>query len=141
MVKHQVFILATTPDEEVIEYPNTVDLVNAVKISGRTKDGLGVGFLNTVTKKTDVLIRDVVTGNERIETVEPLANYNVLVLDQRFNGNSSVSLINTNVTRNGEFRDANVTATAFNLSTKKNTYNTNGVFRYSYVNDYGSSRK
>lgn len=129
---------ATTPDEEVIEYPNTVDLVNAVKISGRTKDGLGVGFLNTVTKKTDVLIRDVVTGNERIETVEPLANYNVLVLDQRFNGNSSVSLINTNVTRNGEFRDANVTATAFNLSTKKNTYNTNGVFRYSYVNDYGS---
>lgn len=128
----------TSPTEEVVEYPNTVDLVNAVKISGRTKDGLGVGFLNTVTEKTNVLIRDVVTGDERIETVEPLANYNVIVLDQRFNGNSSVSLINTNVTRAGEFRDANVTATAFNLSTKKNTYNTNGVFRYSYVNDYGN---
>lgn len=126
----------TSPTEEVIEYPNTVDLVNAVKISGRTKDGLGVGFLNTVTEKTNVLIRDVVTGDERIETVEPLANYNVMVLDQRFNGNSSVSLINTNVTRAGEFRDANVTATAFNLSNKKNTYNTNGVFRYSYVNEF-----
>lgn len=128
----------TSATEEVIEYPNTVDLVNAVKISGRTKDGLGVGLLNTVTKKTNVLIRDVITGDERIATVEPLANYNVMVLDQRFNGNSSVSLINTNVTRDGEFRDANVTATAFNLSTKKNTYNTNGVFRYSYVNDYGN---
>lgn len=126
----------TTANEEVIEYPNSIDLVNAVKISGRTKEGLGIGFLNTVTKKTDVIIRDVITGNERMETVEPLANYNVLVLDQRFNGNSSVSFINTNVTRNGDFRDANVTATAFNLNTKKNTFNTNGVFRYSYVNSY-----
>ena len=123
-------------NEEVLEYPSTIDLVNAVKISGRTKEGLGIGFLNTVTKKTDVVIRDIKTGAERVETVEPLANYNVLVLDQRFNGNSSVSLINTNVTRNGDFRDANVTATAFNLNTKKNTYNTNGVLRYSYVNDF-----
>ncbi len=128
----------TSATEEVIEYPNTIDLVNAVKISGRTKKGLGIGFLNTVTKKTDVIIRDVNTRNERIETVEPLANYNVFVLDQRFNGNSSVSLINTNVTRDGEFRDANVAATAFNLNTKKNTYNANGVVRYSYVNDYKS---
>lgn len=126
----------TTSTEEVIEYPNSIDLVNAVKISGRTKEGLGVGFLNTITKKTDVVIRDVTTGNERVETVEPLANYNVLVLDQRFNGNSSVSFINTNVTRNGYFRDANVSATTFDLNTKKNTFNTNGAFRYSYVNDY-----
>ncbi len=126
----------TTANEEVIEYPNAIDLVNAVKISGRTKEGLGVGFLNTVTKKTDVIIRDKTTGNERKETVEPLANYNVLVLDQRFNGNSSVSLTNTNVTRDGSFRDANVTAATFDLNTKKNTFNTNGAFKYSYVNDF-----
>ena len=125
-----------TENEEVLETPNSIDLVNAVKISGRTKEGLGIGFLNTVTKKTDVVIRDVNTGAERSETIEPLANYNVLVLDQRFNGNSSVSLINTNVTRNGNFRDANVIATAFDLNTKKNTYNTSGAFKYSYVNDY-----
>ncbi len=125
-----------TENEELVNPPSSIDLVNAVKVSGRTKDGLGIGFLNSVTKKTNVVIRDKVTGNERIETVEPLANYNVLVLDQRFNGNSSVSFINTNVTRNGDFRDANVSATAFNLNTKKNTYNANGVMRYSYVNDY-----
>ncbi len=122
--------------EEVIEFPNTIDLVNAVKVSGRMKDGLGIGFLNTVTKKTDVVIHDVTTGNTRMETVEPLANYNVLVLEQRFSGNSSVSLINTNVTRNGNFRDANVTATTFDLNTKKNTYNLNGALKYSYVNSY-----
>lgn len=123
-------------NEEVLEAPKSIDLVNAVKISGRTKEGLGIGFLNTVTKKTDVVIRDVNTGAERTETIEPLANYNVLVLDQRFNGNSSVSLINTNVTRNGHFRDANVIATAFDLNTKKNTYNTSGAFKYSYVNNF-----
>ncbi|MES2863497.1 MAG: DUF5916 domain-containing protein [Bacteroidota bacterium] len=128
----------TNMNEEVVEYPKTVDLVNAVKISGRTKEGLGIGFLNTVTQKTNAIIRDVNTGMERLETVEPLANYNVLVLDQRFNGNSSVSLINTNVTRDGKFRDANVTATAFDLNTKKNTFNTNGAFRYSYVNNYAA---
>lgn len=126
---------ATNLNEEVINYPKTVDLVNALKVSGRTKDGLGVGFLNSVTKKTDVIVRNMKTGEERVETVEPLANYNVLVLDQRFNGNSSVSLINTNVTRDGDFRDANVTATAFDLNTKKNTYNASGAFRYSYVKD------
>lgn len=128
----------TSETEEVIDFPNTIDLVNAVKVSGRTKDGLGIGFLNTVTKKTDVVIRDVNTGSTRSETVEPLANYNVLVLDQRFNGNSSVSLINTNVTRNGNFRDANVTATTFDLNTKKNTYNLNGALKYSYVNNYAN---
>ncbi|WP_396158628.1 DUF5916 domain-containing protein [Flavobacterium sp.] len=128
----------TSETEEVIDFPNTIDLVNAVKVSGRTKDGLGIGFLNTITKKTDVVIRDKNTGSIRTETVEPLANYNVLVLDQRFNGNSSVSLINTNVTRNGNFRDANVTATTFDLNTKKNTYNLNGALKYSYVNNYAN---
>jgi hypothetical protein len=128
----------TSETEEVIDFPNTIDLVNAVKVSGRTKDGLGIGFLNTITKKTDVVIRDKNTGSTRTETVEPLANYNVLVLDQRFNGNSSVSLINTNVTRNGNFRDANVTATTFDLNTKKNTYNLNGALKYSYVNNFAN---
>ncbi|CAM4368261.1 DUF5916 domain-containing protein [Flavobacterium terrigena] len=123
-------------NEEIIESPSAVGLLNATKISGRTKNGLGIGFLNAVTENTNVVIRDTITKNQRVETIEPLANYNVLVFDQRFNGNSSVSLINTNVTRNGEFRDSNVTATVFNLNTKKNTYNASGAFRYSYVNSY-----
>jgi hypothetical protein len=123
-------------DEEIVETPSAIGLLNATKISGRTKNGLGIGFLNAITEKTNVVIRDSITQNRRIETIEPLTNYNILVLDQRFNGNSSVSFINTNVTRNGNFRDANVAAAAFDLNTRKNTYNTNGVFRYSYVNSF-----
>jgi hypothetical protein len=122
-------------NEEFIKNPATVNLLNALKISGRTKNGLGIGVLNAVTDKTFAEIRNTVTGDRRKELVEPLANYNVLVLNQRFRKNSSVSLVNTNVTRNGEFRDANVSALVFDLNTKKNTFNLSGDAKYSYVND------
>jgi hypothetical protein len=124
-------------NEEVTEYPSSVKLLNALKVSGRTKGGLGVGVLNAVTEKTDVTVQNTLTNESRSVTVEPIANYNITVLDQRFNQNSSISLVNTNVTRDGEFRDANVSALAFDLNTKKNTYNANGAFKYSYVNEFG----
>ncbi|MEC4003116.1 DUF5916 domain-containing protein [Flavobacterium sp. SUN052] len=123
-------------DEEITKYPANINLLNALKVSGRTKNGLGVGVLNAITKKTYANIRNTVTGDERQEVIEPLANYNVMVLDQRFRKNSSVSFVNTNVTRNGSFRDANVSALVFDLNTKKNTYKLNGDFKYSYINEY-----
>ncbi|MDI1304006.1 MAG: DUF5916 domain-containing protein, partial [bacterium] len=92
-------------NEEIIENPSSVNLINALKVSGRTKDGLGVGILNAVTEKTYASIQNNDTQEIRKEVVEPLSNFNVLVLDQRFRKNSSVSFINTNVTRNGSFRD------------------------------------
>ncbi|MFN7099691.1 MAG: DUF5916 domain-containing protein [Flavobacterium sp.] len=122
-------------DEVVVENPANVSLVNALKVSGRTKNGLGVGILNAVTQKTSATIANTVTGETRRELLEPLANYNVLVLDQRFRKNSSVSFVNTNVTRNGSFRDGNVTALVWDLNTKKNTYNLSGDFKYSHVNE------
>lgn len=129
-------IEATLNDDEIFtDYPSKVNLVNALKISGRTKSGLGIGVLNAVTAKTNAEIRNTVTGETRRELIEPLANYNVLVLDQRFRKNSSVSLINTNVTRNGDYRDANVSAIVFDLNTKKNTYNLSGDYKYSYINE------
>lgn len=125
-------------DEIFIENPAKVNLLNALKVSGRTKGGLGIGVLNAVTDKTVAEIKNTVTGETRSEVIEPIANYNVLVLDQRFRKNSSVSFINTNVTRNGEFRDGNVSALLFDLKTKKNTYNLSGDFKYSYVNEYSN---
>jgi Domain of unknown function (DUF5916)/Carbohydrate family 9 binding domain-like len=122
-------------DEEITNYPNTVSLINALKISGRTKNGLGIGFLNAVTEKTDAIIRNKTTGETRTEVVEPLANFNVLVLDQRFRQTSSIAFVNTNVIRNGDFRDANVTALVWDLNTKKSTYGLQGNFKYSHVRD------
>ena len=120
-------------DEEFIEMPDKVKLFNAVKVSGRTNKGLGIGFFNAVTEKMYAEIKDVNTGEIRSEVIEPWANYNVLVLDQRFSGNSSVSLVNTNVTRDGNFRDANVTALLFDIRNKKNIYQYFGGTKESLV--------
>ena len=123
-------------DNETIEnYPNAIKLINALKISGRTKSGLGIGVLNAVTEQTSVEVKNTDTNQTRLETLSPVTNYNVFVLDQRFNKNSSVSLANTNVTRNGDFRDANVTALAWDLKTKTNSFQAQGNFQYSQIND------
>lgn len=127
-------------DENVIaSNPSTVNLINAIKISGRTSSGLGIGVLNAVTEKTYGTLRNAQTNETTRVVVEPLTNYNILVLDQRFNQNSSVALVNTNVTRNGEFRDANVSALVYDLNTKNNKFNLTGDFKYSYINEYGDN--
>jgi len=30
------------PSEEIVDYPSNVKLINAIKVSGRTKNGLGI---------------------------------------------------------------------------------------------------
>ena len=120
-------------DEEFAENPEKVKLFNATKISGRTKKGLGIGFFNAITEKTEASIRNINTGEIRKEVTEPLANYNVFVLDQRFRENSSVSLINTSVMRSGDFRDANATGVFLDLTNKKNTFSVFGSTEGSWV--------
>lgn len=122
-------------ENEEANVPNEVKVLNAVKVSGRTKEGLGIGFFNAITEKTQATITNTETGEKRSEVVEPFTNYNILVVDQQFNGNSSVSLINTNVTREGSFRDANATALVANLVNKRNTYRIDTELRMSNVND------
>jgi len=122
-------------NETVLNTPSSIKLINALKISGRTKDGLGIGVLNAVSENTSVSILNNDTNSIRQDIISPLTNFNVLVLDQRFRKNSSVSFVNTNVTRNGSYRNANVSALVWDLNTRKNTYNLSGDFKYSYVND------
>ncbi len=131
--------LSSSDENIVASNPSTVNLINAVKISGRTSSGLGIGVLNAVTEKTYGNLRNTQTNETKEVVVEPLTNYNILVLDQRFNQNSSVALVNTNVTRNGEFRDANVSALVYDLNTKNNKFNLSGDFKYSYINEYGDN--
>ncbi|ESU29435.1 hypothetical protein FLJC2902T_08380 [Flavobacterium limnosediminis JC2902] len=122
-------------NEEIEKMPAAIDLLNALKVSGRTSKGLGIGVLNAVTEETKATVINTATGEKRGVVVEPLANYNVLVFDQRFRKNSSITLVNTNVTRDGSFRDANVSALLFDLNTKGNTYKLSGNFKYNHIND------
>jgi hypothetical protein len=122
-------------NEEIENYPSSVDLINAFKISGRTDGNLGIGVFNAITERTYADIKNTETNETRKELVEPLANYNILVLDQRFGDNSSVSFVNTNVIREGDFRDANATGLYMDLTNKKNTFNYFANAEGSWVKD------
>lgn len=126
-------------NERILKFPSAINLLNAMKISGRDKDGLGIGFLNAITEKTTATAFNEVTNNSREVVISPLTNYNVTVFDQRFNQNSSVTFINTNVTRDGRFRDANVSGLLFNLNNKDNSYNLSGEVKTSSIYDEKSS--
>jgi hypothetical protein len=121
-------------NEKVIKNPQETKLINATKVSGRTKNGLGIGFFNAVTRP---MYAEVENTNKQIRKIEtsPLTNYNILVLDQTLKNNSSISIINTNVLRNGFDYDANVSAALFDINNKKNTYNLNGKFALSQLSN------
>ena len=96
-------------------------LLNATKVSGRTGGNLGIGVLNAVTDESYTTLSNAEGEQERV-LLEPLTNYNVVVFDQRFNRNSSVSFINTNVLREGEYTDANVAALVSSINLMDATY-------------------
>ena len=112
-------------------------MLNATKLTGTTDNNLSMGFLNAITGANYLSGTDSM-GNAVKVLTEPLTNYNVLAVDQRFKGNSSVGMINTNTTRfnqEGSARDANVTALTANLNFYKNRYYFNGAMGRSMVYD------
>ena len=123
-------------EETIVDNPEKVQLINALKISGRSKNGLGIGFFNAVTNETEATVKNTHTGQERKIVTEPYANYNIFVMDYNFKGNSTISLINTNVIRQGSFRDANVTGLSANLYAQNNTLNIKAVSAMSLINEH-----
>ena len=123
------------PNEEIVDYPEKVTMLNAIKVSGRTKNGLGIGLFNAITNKTEAVIKDNSTGKTRKAVTSPFSNYNILVIDKQFNQNSSITLINTNVTRSGSFRDANTTGLLWHIESKNSKYNVDGSVKMSNIFD------
>lgn len=117
-------------NEKVSLNPQEVGLINATKLSGRTRSGLGIGVFNAMTKEMFATIEDTITGETRLVKTEPFTNFNMLVLDQNLKNNSYVSLENTNVRRNyakdKNYYTANVTATDFMISSKSKLYSISG---------------
>ncbi|WP_303310494.1 DUF5916 domain-containing protein [Hymenobacter sp. BT730] len=118
-------------NERLLKNPSESRLLNATKISGRTSKGLGVGLFNAVSANMYATAEDTATGEQRRILTQPLSNYSIAVLDQSLKNNSYVSLINTNVTRQGSTYDANVTGGLFRFNNKKNSYALDGQVVYS----------
>jgi len=123
---------AISSAETIIKDQSEAKVLNATKLSGRTADGLGIGFFNAITKAMQTEVKDE-KGEIRIAETQPLTNYNILVFDQSLKNNSSATFINTNVLRQGSAYDANVSALLFNLNDKKNVYFFNGAGKMSYI--------
>jgi Domain of unknown function (DUF5916)/Carbohydrate family 9 binding domain-like len=73
---------------EYVRMPEATSILGAMKISGKTKKGLSVGILESLTSKEDALIDSA--GVRKKETVEPLTNYFVGRVQQDFNKGETV---------------------------------------------------
>ncbi|WKN42682.1 DUF5916 domain-containing protein [Tunicatimonas pelagia] len=112
--------------EEILSNPQESGLINATKLSGRTTKGFGMGVFNAMTSSTFARVQDTETGEVREVLTDPFTNYNVLAFDQSLPNNSYVSLVNTNVLRQGHHYDANLTGTTFRLANQGNQYAISG---------------
>ncbi len=128
-------------NEEIVSNPSSTQLYNATKVSGRSKGGFGLGFLNSVTAPMNAVIRNTNDNSTRKELTEPLANYNMIVFDQSLKNNSRVGFSNTSVIRPKGWRNASVSQFLFDLRDKTNTYSYSGFLNFSQVYDKTISAK
>jgi hypothetical protein len=107
--------------EVITKNPDETRIINATKISGRNRKGLGIGFFNGMTTNTWAVLEDTANWSSRRISTQPFTNYNVLVFDQNLKNHSYVTLINTNYWIPDKTYSANVTGVETSISNKSNT--------------------
>jgi len=117
-------------NEILYNNPVNTNLINATKLSGRTNQGLSLGFINAVTDNTSARIKDTITGSLREYLTQPITNYNVFVVQQLLRNNSQIAFVNTNM----YFDDflANVSAATLLLRNRQNTHELRSNISFSY---------
>jgi len=77
------------PDFDYVKMPESTKILGAAKVTGKTKNGLSIGILESVTnaEKAEVMNEG---GTEEKRIVEPLTNYFVARLDQELNDGNTV---------------------------------------------------
>ena len=83
---------------EYIDMPSNTSILGAAKLTGKTKNGLSIGILESVTAKERAEIDR--EGERRHETVEPLTNYSLTRIQKDYNeGNTFVGGMFTTTNR------------------------------------------
>jgi hypothetical protein len=75
-------------DSEYVDMPESSTILGAIKLSGKTKNGLSIGILESVTQNEKALIDSA--GVRRKESVEPFTNYFTERLQKDFNKGKTV---------------------------------------------------
>ncbi len=88
----------STPEGSFIDVPDFTSILGAAKVSGKTKKGLSIGLLQTITAEESMSID--LDGSRSQAIVEPLTNYSIGTIRQDFKeGASYVGLTLTSVNR------------------------------------------
>lgn len=126
-------------DGEHADIPDATTILGAMKLSGKTKKGLSIGVLESVTANENAVIDN--NGARRKESVEPMTNYFVGRLQQDFNkGETVLGGIVTAVNRDITNPALNYLPTAaytgglnFNRNWKERTWYFNANAEFSYI--------
>jgi len=87
-----------TATDEYVKQPEGTSIISALKLSGKTKNGLSLGIMESVTAGENALIDS--SGYRKKVAVEPLTNYFVGRIQQDFNkGETTVGGMFTAVNR------------------------------------------
>ncbi|MRR18564.1 hydrolase [bacterium] len=79
---------ADTEENEYASEPRTTPIISAIKLTGKTPDGLSVGIVEAVTAEVNAEIDSL--GVRSSQTVEPLSNYFVSRVMKDFGGGKTV---------------------------------------------------
>ncbi len=121
------------PEYTINKNPGITRLYNATKLSGRTKNNIGIGVFNAITAPMNAKLTNNITKQDTTILTEPLTNFNVFVFDKALKNRSSYTITNTNVLRKGNSRNANVTGLDLSLFDKNNNYNFSTSLKYSNI--------
>ena len=114
-------------NEKILSYDRKADLLNSIKLTGTTNSGLSIGFTNSITDNAYASIENSLTGEIRSEKIASTTNYNLISLSQQIlNDYSTISFLNANVNRSGNFKNSNNSAFVFNLFDNKRKFNIKG---------------
>jgi hypothetical protein len=115
------------------EAPSQSQLINAFKLTGKTRDNLAIGVFNALSNNAYIVgVIDSSAAQQRI-IYEPLTNYNIIVLEQTLKNNSHIGFINTSVMRSHHGDYALVSGADFKINDKTNTYALTGDYSESYL--------
>lgn len=73
---------------ESLSTPDNTSIINAVKLTGKNKKGLSVGFVNSMTAKEEATLHTIDSKDKL--AVEPFTNYSIGRVKQDFNDGSTV---------------------------------------------------
>ncbi|MDR2496019.1 MAG: carbohydrate binding family 9 domain-containing protein [Tannerellaceae bacterium] len=133
---------AWSPDDEdgrYVKIPKETTIISALKVSGKSRSGLSVGLLNSLTSKETAQISD--NGHEYRMTAQPFASYSVARVQQDLKkGNTIVGAMLTSTNRfiseehlKGIVKNAYVGGIDFEQYFRNREYFINGNLQYSHV--------